>query len=141
MQIIHLGVVYTLVVDLRQGVQLFPDDFEAQTLLLVLDGGQLSQVCILWMQGIDTDGIIRIGILPGVGDGGIVDREYLQHALLGLVAPVDEHFQVAKVAHAKAALTSQREDGDHRSCTLPGINREVSLREFVNHHVAFLKLG
>ena len=90
------------------------------------------------MEGIDTDGVIGIAVLPSVGHVGIVDRQHLQHALLGLRTPVDHLLQIAEVAHAEAALTAQREDGDHGACSLPGIDGEESLRQLVDYHLALL---
>ena len=92
------------------------------------------------MQGIDADTVVGIRVLPGVRDVGIVDGQYLQHTLLGLVAPVNHQLQVAEIANAETALTAERENGNHRSRTFPGINGEVSLCQFVDDHIACLKV-
>ena len=79
------------------------------------------------MQGIDADAVIRIGVLPGLRHVRVVDGQHLQHALLCLGTPIDHLFQVAEVTHTETALTTQREDGNHRTCALPGIDGEVGL--------------
>ena len=140
-QILHLGIVHPLVVNLRQGVQFFLQSVVVGLACLVLEGRQLAQVGILRMQGIDADGVVRIGILPGMSDVRIVDGEYLQHALLRLGAPVDHQLQVAEVAHAEATLAAEREDGNHRAGTLPRIDGEIGLRQFIDHHLAEFNLG
>ena len=127
-----------LVVNLRQLVQLHTQGLELLPLLLVFQGWQLAQVAVLRMQGVDADGVVGIGVLPGAGDEGVVDREHLQDALLGLVAPVNHELQVAEVAHAKAALAAQREDGDDGAGTLPRVDREEGLWQLVDHHAGSL---
>ena len=135
-QIVHLGVVHALVVYLFQGVQFLAQSLEFLTLGLVLQLRQLAQVRVLRMQGVDADTVVGVRVLPGVGDVRIVDGQYLQYSLLGLCTPVDHHLQVAEVAYAKASLTTEREDGNHRSSALPRVNGEESLCQFVHHYVA-----
>ena len=52
-EILQLGVVHALVVDLRQSVQLLAQHLEAVCLQLVVQSGQLAQVGVLRMQGED----------------------------------------------------------------------------------------
>ena len=59
-QIVHLGVVHTLVVYLWQGVQLFLQGLKRLTLRLIFQLWQLAQVSVLRMQGIDADAIVGI---------------------------------------------------------------------------------
>ena len=92
------------------------------------------------MEGIDTDGVIGIAVLPSIGHVRIVDGQHLQYALLGLRTPVDHLLQITEVAHAETALAAQGEDGDHGACSLPGIDGEESLRQFVDNHLALLQL-
>ena len=139
-EILELGIVHALVVDLRQSVELFLQGIEVCLALGILQSRQLTEVGVLGMEGIDTDGVIGIAVLPGVGHVGIVDRQHLQHALLGLRTPVDHLLQVAEVAHAETALAAQGEDGNYGSCSLPGIDGEESLRQFVDNHLALLQL-
>ena len=73
-QIVHLSVVHTFIVYLWQGVQCFLQSLIFFAQFLVLQLWQLSQVGILWMQGIDADRVVRIRILPGMGNVGIIDR-------------------------------------------------------------------
>ena len=87
------------------------------------------------MQGIDADSIVGIAILPRARHIGIVDGQHLQNALVGLVYPVHHLLKVTKVTHAKRALTTQREDRYHGTCTLPRIYREVRLRQFIDDNL------
>ena len=52
-EILQLGVVHALVVDLRQSVQLLAQHLKAVCLQLVVQGWQLAQVGILRMQSED----------------------------------------------------------------------------------------
>ena len=106
-QILQLRIVHPLIVDLGQGIQLLSQCLELRLQGLVLQGRQLTEVRVLGMKGIDADGVIWIGVLPGVGHVRIVDRQYLQHPLFGLGTPVNHHLQVAEVTHAETPLTAQ----------------------------------
>ena len=106
-QIGHLRIVHALIVDLRQGVELLLQGVIVGLALLVLQLWQLTEVGILWMEGIDADGVVGIAVLPGERHVRIVDGQYLKHALSGLGTPVDHLLQVAEVAHAEAPLTAQ----------------------------------
>ena len=135
-QIVHLRLVHPFVVDLCQGVEILLQLLEFGSFRLVFDLRQLAQIRILRMQGVDADRIVGVGVLPRVGDIRIVDGQHLQHTLLGLGTPVDHQFQVTEVAHTETALTTEREDRYHRTCCLPRIDGEESLRQLVHHHLA-----
>ena len=77
LQIVHLGLEHALVVNLRQRVELLTDALKLFLLLFVLQCWQLAEVSVLRMQGIDADGVIGVGVLPGVGHIGIVDGQHL----------------------------------------------------------------
>ena len=64
------------------------------------------------MKGIDRNGVVGVGIGVLARERGVVDGEYLQHTLSGSSHPVNHRFEIAKVAHALAALTTQGEHGD-----------------------------
>ena len=72
-QILHLGLVHTLVVNLGQGVQLLAQCLELRLQCLVLQGRQLTEVGVLGMERIDADRVIGIGVLPGMGARRVVD--------------------------------------------------------------------
>ncbi len=103
-QVLHLGAEHALIVYLRQRVQLLPQLLVVLAALLVLQRGQLPQVHVLRVQGIDADGVVGVAVLPGARGVGVVDGQYLQDALSGLGTPVHHQLQVAEVAHAEAAL-------------------------------------
>ena len=76
-----------------------------------------------------------------MGNVGIVNGQHLQHTLAGLVGPVNHQLQVAEVAHAETSFTTQRENGDNGASTLPGVNGEPGLRQFIDHHLARCYFG
>ena len=92
------------------------------------------------MEGIDTYTVVGIAVLPSVCDIRIVDRQDLDDPLRGLVGPVDHHLQVAEVTDTETTLASQREHRNHRTGTLPRIDREVGLWQFINQHLVAAKL-
>ena len=106
-QIAHLSLVDTFVVNLCESVQLVAQRFIVQTCLLILERRQLSEVSILRMECINADAVIRIGVLPGVGDGRVVDREHLQSTLPRHRCPVDHSLQVAEVTHTETPFRAQ----------------------------------
>ena len=118
-QIPLLGLVHTFIVYLRQGIEFPAQCFVVGGTVGIGQRGQLSQVGILRMQGIDADAVVGIRVLPCAGDGGIIDGEHLQHALPSHGHPIHKLLQIAKIAHSKTALRAQREHGNHRSCGTP----------------------
>ena len=135
-QIVHLGRRHALIVYLRQCVELVAQRLVVAAALGILEGRQLAKVHILRMEGVDADAIIGIAVLPRVGDAGVIDGQHLDDAQPHLIGPVDHQLKVAKVAHAKAALRAQREDGNHHAGPLPWVDGEESLWQFVDHHLA-----
>ena len=89
-QVIELGLEHALVVYLRQGIQLLTQGLKLLTLGIVLQLWHLPEIDILWVQGIDADTVIRITILPGFSHIRIVNRQYLNDALVGLCRPVNK---------------------------------------------------
>ena len=140
-QIASLGGIHAFVIDLRQGVEFALQGGVIVHALFICQCRKLAQVGVLRMQGVDADAIVGIRILPGVGDGGVVDGEHLQGTLTGGCHPVDHLFQVAEIAHAKATLAAKREDGHHGACHTPRRNGKARFFQFIYHGVAFLQLG
>ena len=103
-QICHLVLAHLFIVYLWQFVQLLLQLLVLASFLGVFQCWQLSQVNVLWMQGIDADAVVWIGVLPGVCDDGVVDGQHLYHPHAGGLCPVHHFLQVAEVAHPKAAL-------------------------------------
>ena len=108
--------------------------------LFVFQFGQLCEVGILWMQGEDRYAAVGIRVCPCVCDGGVVDGQYLQHALPGERHPVYHLLQVAEVAHSEACLRAQREYRHERSGHSGGINGEVGRWQTVHGHLSPLHL-
>ena len=106
MQIVQFSFEHTLIVYLWQAVQLLAQCLKLRFCCLIFDLWQLAEISILRMQGIDADTVIGIAILPSTCHIGIVDGQHLNKALLGSGSPVNHQFQVAKVAHTKASLTT-----------------------------------
>ena len=80
-----------------------------------VQGRQLAQVGILRMQGKDADAAIGIAVGPGVGHGGVVDGQYLEHALARRGHQVGHGHEVAEVAHSETAIGTQGEHRDERA--------------------------
>ena len=59
-QILHLGIVYTLIVDLWQGVQRFTQNLVLLAQFFVFQLWQLAQIGVLRMQCIDADRVVGI---------------------------------------------------------------------------------
>ena len=106
-QILALGVVHTLVVNLRQGVEFLAQCLHAFLRFGILQFGQLAKVGILRMKGVYTYTVIWIGVSPCVGDGGVVDGKYLNDALIGLGSPVNHHLEVAEVSNSETAFRAK----------------------------------
>ncbi len=139
-QILYFSVVHTLIVNLGQLVQLFTQRLKGGSLLFVGHGRQLAQVGKLRMNGKDADARIGIRVGPGMGRGGIVDGQHLKHLLVRFSHPVNHHFQVTKVAHAKAATGTQREHGDEGARQLTVANLEEGLIHFLHTHLTISHL-
>ena len=124
------------IVDLVEGVEFLAQVLVVLCALLVGQGGQLTQVGILGMQCIDADAVVWIAVAPCAGDCAVVDGEHLQCALACSSHPVDHCLEVAKVAHAIAALATQREDGYHGAGYTQWRQWEVGLAEFIHYNIA-----
>ena len=88
------------------------------------------------MQGVDTHDVIRIGVVPLVVGGGVVDRQRLNHLHATSHRPIDQPAQVAKVAHTVAVLTAQREHGDGDARHTPRLFAEPEGRSILHHHLS-----
>ena len=106
-QVFALGIVHTLIVNLRQCVQLLAQCLHTLLCLGILQFGQLAKVGILRMQCVDAYTVIWIGVCPCIGDGGVVDREYLDDALIGLGSPVNHQLEVAEVSNSETAFRAK----------------------------------
>src|SRR3712207_6411926 len=138
-QVSGLGIVDLLVVDLLQSVELLAQSLEVIALLGVLQSGQPGQINVLRMEREDTDATVRIGVCPRVSNGCIVDRQHLQHTLMGQCHPIDHLLEVAKVAYAEAGLAPQREHGHQGTGQLAVAYLEESLLQIVDGGLAILQ--
>ena len=118
-QIAHLQVESAFVIHLCQGIQFLTLAIVFLHKRLVRDTGQLAEVQIQRIQGIDADGIVGIAIAPGGSLGGVVDGQQLYHAHTGSVGPIHKHAQVAKVACSLAMLATEGEDWDNDTSRFP----------------------
>ena len=55
--------------------------------------------------------------------------------------PIHHELQVAEVTYAEAALATQREDGNYRTCQLGGVEREIGLLQFIDDVLTFFQHG
>ena len=140
-QVLKFGFVDALIVDLGQRVQLLAQLLELGLALLVSEFGQLPQVDVLRVQGIDADAVVGITVAPGMGDGGVVDGQHLQGALACACHPVDHQLEVTEVAHAETALAAQREDGHHGTRQLGGVEGEVGLLQLIHNVLTLAQHG
>ena len=109
-----------LIINLRKGIQLVPQGLVG----LVLADAGIRQVDELRVQGEGRVSIVRIGILPGAGHGGIIDRQELDHVLARCDGPVHQQADVVEFADAETLLAAQGEDRDGRAGSPPGKGRE-----------------
>ena len=103
------------VVKLRQGVEPGGFFFESSLGLLAAQRDDVLQVQVDRVQGHDGDAAVRVGIGPGLGGSGVVDRKQLEQGLPGGRGPVDHQFDVGEITDAGAATAPEREHGDGRS--------------------------
>ena len=120
----QLGTVYGFIVNGGQGLQL---------LFFGLVGGILAhaggrQVDKLRVQGKGAHRVVRVGVLPGMGHGGVVDGEQLNHVLPGLHGPVHQVFNIVEFAHAKAVLAAEAEHGNGHAGAPPRLCGELGLQ-------------
>ncbi len=106
---------HLFVVKLREGIEPGGLFFEGSLCLLVAQRADVLQVQVDGMQGHDGDAAVRVGIGPGLGGSGVVDRKQLEQGLSGGCGPVDHQFDVGEVADAGTAAAAEREHGDGRS--------------------------
>ena len=137
-QIGELGLVHPLIVYLRQGIQFLAFRGEFCPQLLVLEPGKLVEVYKLRVQREDADAAIGIAVGPSVGGRRVVDRQDLQHPLMGGCHEVYHHAEVAEVADTEAPLRTEREHRYQRSGQLLIGEREEGLREVVTHQLALV---
>ncbi len=77
------------------------------------------------MQGKGAHRVVRIGVLPGIRHGGVVDGQNLHNALTGFYRPVHQVLDVIEFAHTKAFLRAEGEDGDSHAGAAPGAGGEL----------------
>ena len=111
-EVIALKFVDTSIINCGQGVEFTKLAFKSGLFLLIGQRRQGAQVNIHRVEGVDRNGVVGVGIRVLTRERGVMNGEYLQHALSGGGHPVDHRFEIAKVAHALAALTTQGEHGD-----------------------------
>ena len=139
-QIASLGGIHSLIVDLRERVEFVLECGVIARTLFVLKLWKLANIDEHWVQRIDADALVGIGVQPCVGDGCIIDREHLKRTLTGGNHPVDHLFEVAEVAHTKTAFAAERENRYHGTSHTPIGQVEFRFVELVNHSVALLQL-
>ena len=141
MQILGLGLVHPFIVDLWQTVEVFPQFLEIDAFFGISKRWQGIEVDILGMKGKDADATVGIRVGPGVGDGGVVDGQHLQHSLSRAGHPVDHLLQVAEVAHAETVFGAEREYRYQCAGTTDVVDGEEGRFEFIDHHAVFTHVG
>ena len=111
-QKITLELVDPRIVDGRECIEFAKFTVECGLLARVGQGRQGAQVHIHRVEGIDRNGVIRVGIGVFARECGVVNGENLQHSLTGGRCPVDHAPQIAEIADSLTAFTAQ---GKHRN--------------------------
>ena len=111
------------------------------TFLLITQWRQGLKVDILRMEREDTDTAIRVAVGPGMGDGGIINRQDLQHTLFGSRHPVDHLHQVTEVADTEALFAPQGEHRYQGSSAFHVIDGEEGLWQLIHHDISFVQQG
>lgn len=106
-QVLHLGAVHPLVVDIGLHVQLPLQGVELGLPGLIAQPAHLREAQILRVQGKGRVGVIGIGVAPTTRQGGIVDREQLDKRLPRAQRPVDQIFQVEELARTETVIGTQ----------------------------------
>ena len=91
----------------------------------------------LRMQGEGTHRIVGVRVLPGMGHGGVVDGQQLDHVLTGLHRPVHQAFDIVEFSHAKAFFRLEGEHRNGHAGASPGFRGELGLK-VGNHHLRVL---
>ena len=126
LQVVVLGIIDTLVVDLGQRIQLGTQLLELSRLLLILELADCLQMQILRMECEGRIGIVGVGILPRAGHRRIIDRQNLNDRLPRSSGPIHHLLQIIELTHTKALLRTQREDRNRYTGTTP--RGQVKLR-------------
>ena len=87
------------------------------------------------MYGEDADAAVRIRIGPCMGDGGVVDRQELEHALSGFCHKINHRLKVAEISNTRTRLATKREYRHQCACQLSVPNLKESLVETVHHRL------
>ena len=103
----RLHTIYRLIVTIAQGVQFTTLTVIGCHLGLALQGAQFFQIQIMRMKGKGRDDIIRIGVVPLMGNRRIVDRQQLDDLHTRLYSPINHPSQVSEVAYAIGVFTPQ----------------------------------
>ena len=123
-QHLQLGAVHGLVIDGREGLQ-FGLFGLVGGILAHTGGGQMDE---LRMQGEGAHRVVRVGVLPGMGHGGVVDGQQLNHVLVGLHRPVHQALDVVEFTHAEALFRPEGEHGNGHAGASPGLRGELGLQ-------------
>ena len=126
----------SLVVALRQGVQLALLTAIGRHLRLALQLAQLFQVHVMRMQGEARRDVIGIGVVPASVGRGVVDGQQLDNLHTRRHRPVDHPSQVAEVAHAVGMLAAEREHGDDHTSGPPRLLLQVQQVAIEHAHLA-----
>ncbi len=120
LQIGGLRGVDPLVIHLRKGVELLAQLSVFRHGPLVGEASHSLQPQELRMERIGRIGVVGIGVLPGSGHRGVVDRQDLNHLESGRPGPVYHLLQIVELAHAEALLRPERKDRNGYAGSAPG---------------------
>ena len=100
--------------------------------------GHLAYSQVHRMERKHRNTVVRVRILPRMGEHGVVDGQELYHPQSHRLSPVDERNEIHKFANAKIFVAPEREHGDCHARALPRIAWELEV--FVVQDVEILVL-
>ena len=135
-QIFRLHPVDSLIVAVREGIQLLSTAQKLGHTRLGTQRPSRLQVDIVRMKRKSTDNIIRTRIHPLVADGRIVDGQHLNELHTRSHSPIHQAAQVAKVAHTIGMPAAQREHGNHHTSGAPRLFAQAQLVAVEHQHLS-----
>ena len=131
------GVVDFLVIHILQSVELSGYGVVVGLALGILEASHLAKAQVHGVQSEGRVGVVGVGVGPGVGHCGVVDREHLDEFLACGGRPVGHFHQVEEFAYAEIILGAEREYGDGHAGAAPGCFRVDKAHPGHNHAFAF----
>ena len=115
----NLGGHNPLIVNVREGLKLLALQLKVVSRCFIADASEFFKAEVEGMEGYGRVGVVGVRVRPGVGHGGVVDRENLDDAHLPVGGPVGHEFEVFKVTDSEVVGAAEGEHGDGHSGSVP----------------------